>query len=130
MAQAQICSSMEILILVSTSTVDRMARANTLGSMELSISVISYQAWSMAKANGEAVVVHNQIVMKETISMIVSVDSGSSFGQVATSIRENTRMMNVMATGKFTGQMAAVTRVNGLGESNMAMEEWFSLMAT
>jgi hypothetical protein len=77
----------------------------------------------MAKANGEAVVVHNQIVMKETISMIVSVDSGSSFGQVATSIRENTRMMNVMATGKFTGQMAAVTRVNGLGESNMAMEE-------
>ena len=55
--------------------------------------------------------------------MIVSVDSGSSFGQVATSIRENTRMMNVMATGKFTGQMAAVTRVNGLGESNMAMEE-------
>ena len=74
----------------------------------------------MAKGNGRKLVTPQRAMpMRANINLIRRTVMESLTGRVVIPIRETTKMMNVMATGRCTGWMAQYTKENGEGESNM-----------
>ena len=91
-----------------------MEKGSIPGVMEQSTLVILRTVSSTAKVNGEVVEDLSPIVMRATISMIGSVDTGSSSGPLEIFTKVSTKRMSAMGMARCIGLMAVATKANGL----------------
>ena len=107
-------------------------KASTSGRMVAFISVSLKMVSSTAKVNGRRdLTTKSATCMKDSTQWIRKTEWECSPGRVATSTKAVTRMTKGTVTERCTGKMALATRVNGIKEFKMALEEWsFQMVAS
>jgi hypothetical protein len=127
--RAQIFLQMEMSILASTKTGNRMGMGSICGRMEQVMSGTLRMAWSTEKDFGGSRRTRIRISMRANTEMTRNVARAFLRGPLETSIEGITETMSEMARVKWSGLMAQNMKGNGKTEFSMEWARWLFPMA-